>query len=152
MPFSDRVNQRLLFGLSVLVQVIGMSLLAIFPMTVPVVIVYLILVSLGAIFVQAFFQLWSAELFPTLLRSTAQGICFAIVRIAMGIWSFVVPVLASTQFTTLAWILTSFLVISGLIGLIWAPRNEGKSLRQVDLENGMAIPELAAHRPNIAKV
>ena len=36
--------------------------------------------------------------------------------------------------TTLAWILTGFLVASGVIGLIWAPRNEGKSLEQLDAE------------------
>jgi inositol transporter-like SP family MFS transporter len=145
MRLSDRVNQRLLFGLSALIQVIGMSLLAIFPLTLPVVIVYLVLVSLGGIIVQAFFQLWSAELFPTLLRSTAQGLTFAVVRIAMGIWSFVVPVLASSQFSTFAWILTGFLILSGLIGVIWGPRNEGKSLSEIEAErNSPSLQESGA--------
>ena len=31
-------------------------------------------------------------MFPTLLRSTAQGLMFAVVRIGLGIWSFFVPV------------------------------------------------------------
>jgi inositol transporter-like SP family MFS transporter len=136
MRFSDRFNQRLLFGISISIQIIAVSLLAVFPLTLLTVILYLFLTSFASGFgAQAFFQLWSAELFPTLLRSTAQGFTFAVVRIALGLWSFFVPVLASAQFTTLAWMLTGFLVVSGLIGVIWAPRNnQGKSLEQIEAE------------------
>jgi inositol transporter-like SP family MFS transporter len=82
--------------------------------------------------VQSFYQLWSAELFPTLLRSTAQGVAFAIVRIGLGFWSFFVPVLTATGFTRLAGILTGFLIVSGVIGVLGAPRHEGKSLRDIE--------------------
>jgi inositol transporter-like SP family MFS transporter len=92
----------------------------------------------GGFGAQSFFQLWSADLFPTLARSTAQGITFAVVRIGLGLWVFFVPVLTSTGFTTLAWILTSFLVASAVVGLLWAPRNEGKSLEQLERERGIA--------------
>ena len=132
MRYSDRVNQRALFATSAIIQIIGMALLALFPLTTPIALAYLVLVWFGSGFgAQSFFQLWSAELFPTLSRSTAQGITFAVVRIGLGLWSFFVPVLTKTGFTRLAWILTGFLVISGLIGTIWAPRNEGKSLEQI---------------------
>ena len=73
-------------------------------------------------------------MFTSALRSTAQGVCLAIVRIGLGFFSFIVPKLTSTGFTTLAWILTGFLVISGLTGILWAPRNEGKSLEQLEAE------------------
>lgn len=139
MRYADKVNQRLLFGISALIQVVGMALLAIFPLTTPVAMAYLVLVWFGSGFgAQSFFQLWSSELFPTLLRSTAQGLTFAIVRIFLGVWSFFVPLLTSTGFTTLAWILTGFLVVSGLIGVIWAPRNEGKSLEEIQREGAVA--------------
>jgi inositol transporter-like SP family MFS transporter len=135
MRYSDKVNQRLLFAASTVIQMIGMALLAVLPLTTPVALAYLLLVWFGSGFgAQSFFQLWSAELFPTLIRSTAQGITFAIVRIGLGLWSFFVPVLTATGFTRLAWILTGFLFISGLIGTIWAPRNEGKSLAQIQSE------------------
>jgi inositol transporter-like SP family MFS transporter len=135
MRFSDRVSQRALIGISSLIQIFGMSLLAIFPLTTPVAVTYLILVWFGSGFgAQSFFQLWSAELFPTLLRSTAQGLTFAIVRIGLGIWSFFVPILTATGFTKLAWILTGFLVASGLIGTLWAPKNAGKSLHEIETE------------------
>lgn len=135
MRLSDKVNQRLLFGISAAVQVIGMSLLALFPLTIPIALIHVLLMATAVGFgAQSFFQLWSSEMFPTLLRSTAQGVAFAIVRIGLGIFSFFVPLLTSTGFTTLAWILTGFLAISGLIGVLWAPRNEGKSLEQLEAE------------------
>lgn len=135
MKFSDRVNQRTMFLWSAVIQVVGMSLLAIFPVTIPIALLYVFLLQFGGGFgAQSFFQLWSAEMFPTELRATAQGLCFAIVRITLGFFSFFVPALTATGFTTLAWILTGFLVISGLIGWLWAPSNAGKSLEQIQRE------------------
>jgi MFS transporter, SP family, inositol transporter len=135
MNLSDKVNQRRLFIASAIIQVIGMALLAVFPLTIPIALLYVFLLQFGGGFgAQSFFQLWSAEMFPTALRSTAQGLCFAVVRIALGFFSFFVPALTATGFTTLAWILTGFLVVSGLVGFFWAPSNQGKSLEQLDQE------------------
>ena len=33
-----------------------------------------------------------------------------------------------------AWILTGFLVASAVVGLLWVPRNEGKSVEQLEGE------------------
>jgi MFS transporter, SP family, inositol transporter len=135
MRLSDKVNQRTLFAWSAVIQVIGMALLVVFPLTIPVALFYVFLLQFGGGFgAQSFFQLWSSEMFPTMLRSTAQGVCFAIVRIGLGIFSFFVPMLNATGFSNLALILTGFLVASGIIGLAWAPRNEGKSLEQLEAE------------------
>lgn len=117
------------------IQIVGMALLAIFPLTLPVALAYVILTGFGGGWgAQSFFQLWSGELFPTLLRSTAQGFMFAIVRIGLGIWSLFVPTLVKIGFTPLAWILTGFLVIAGVIGVAGAPRNAGKSLDEIQFE------------------
>jgi len=137
MRLADKVNQRTLFGISALMHVFGMALLAIFGMRIEVVILHFIIMGVaGGFGAQSFFQLWSADQFPTAIRSTAQGVSFAIVRIGLGIWSLAVPSLARADFSTLAWILTGFLVASGVIGWIWAPRNEGKSLDQLEAERG----------------
>jgi inositol transporter-like SP family MFS transporter len=137
MRLADKVNQRTLFLASAVIQVVGMALLGVFELTIPVALLYVFLLQFGGGFgAQSFFQLWSSEQFPTMLRSTAQGLCFAIVRIALGIFSFFVPMLTATGFSNLAWILTGFLVISGVIGWLWAPRNEGKSLEQLEAERG----------------
>jgi len=132
MRYSDRANQRLMFVTGAVIGTIGMAVMALFPLTTPVALIYVVLTSAGGGFsAQPFFQLWSAELFPTLLRSTAQGVAFALVRIGLGCWSFFVPILTATGFTTLAWILTGCQAASGLIGVIWAPRHEGKSLEEI---------------------
>lgn len=135
MRLSDKVNQRSLFIASAVIQVVGMALLGLFELTVPIALLHVFLLQFGGGFgAQSFFQLWSAEMFPTSLRATAQGLCFAVVRIGLGIFSFFVPALTATGFTNLAWILTGFLVISGLIGALWAPSNAGKSLEQLEAE------------------
>jgi len=133
MQLSDRVNQRLLFLVSAAIQVVGMSLLALFPLTLPLALIHVTMMAIGQGFgAQCFFQLWSAEMFPTLLRSTAQGVMFAIVRVSLGAFSLFVPALTATGFTTLAWILTGFLVVSGAIGFLGAPKSRGKSLEQLE--------------------
>jgi inositol transporter-like SP family MFS transporter len=88
----------------------------------------------GGFCAQRFFQLWNCEMFPTMLRTTARGLCFAIALIALGVFSFFVPMLTATAFTNFAWILTGFLAISDLIGAFWAPHNQGKSLEPLEAE------------------
>ncbi len=135
MALSDKMNQRTLFALSAVLQVVGMALPAIFGLSLEIAILHIVIMGFAAGFgAQSFFQLWSAEMFPTAIRATAQGLTFAVVRIALGIWTFIVPALASADYQSLAWILTGFLAASGIIGTIWAPRNEGKSLEQLDAE------------------
>jgi inositol transporter-like SP family MFS transporter len=135
MRLVDRVDQKMLFGAGAVLQVIGMLLLSLFPLTTPIALGYVLLCGIGGGFgQQSFFQLWSGELFPTLLRSTAQGLMFAVVRIALGFWSLYVPILTKNGFSTLAWIMTGFVAFSGLIGFVFAPRNEGKTLEQIQLE------------------
>jgi len=139
MRLVDKVNQRTMFAWSAAIQIVGMALLAVLPLTIPVALLYVFLLQFGGGFgAQSFFQLWSAEMFPTMLRSTAQGLCFAIVRIGLGVFSFFVPALNATGFKTLAWILTGFLILSAIVGLAWAPRNEGKSLEQLQREREAA--------------
>jgi MFS transporter, SP family, inositol transporter len=152
MRYSDRFDQRKMLAVSFIGQIIGMSLLALFPLTLPVAIAYLVLTGLfGGFGAQSFFQLWSGELFPTLLRSTAQGLMFAVVRIGLGIWSFFVPVLtAAAGFKSLAWILTGFLVVAGIIGWLGAPRNEGKSLEEIQFERHHIAPPRVAPGSSVA--
>ncbi|MGH8290517.1 MAG: MFS transporter [Steroidobacteraceae bacterium] len=135
MRYSDRISQRAMMGFAGLIQVAGMVLLALFPLTTAVALAYQFLLQFGGGFgQQSFFQLWSAELFPTLLRSTAQGLMFAVVRIGLGFWSFLVPVLTASGFTKVAWVLTAFVAVSSIIGVLGAPSNEGKSLIQIEAE------------------
>lgn len=140
MKLADKVNQRTLFGISAAMHVFGMALVAVFGFSnIAIVIAHFVIMGIaGGFGAQSFFQLWSADQFPTAIRSTAQGITFAIVRISLGIWSLAVPSLASADFTLLCWILVGFLTASGVIGWLWAPDNAGKSLEQLEAERQSA--------------
>lgn len=136
MPLNDRINRKWLFGASALIQMVGVLLLAFLPLSFPVALGYILAIGIGGGFgAQHFFQLWSGELFPTRLRSTAQGLMFAVVRIALGFWSFFVPIITATGFRNLAFILAGFLFISGVIGVIWGPRTEGRTLEEIESQN-----------------
>jgi len=135
MPFVDRVNQKAMFMVGATLQIGALLLFALFPLGLTVALGYVILLGIGGGFAQQpFFQLWSGEMFPTLMRSTAQGLMFAVVRIGLGIWSFFVPAITAAGFHTLAWILTGFVAASALLGLLFAPSNAGKSLAQIQEE------------------
>ena len=64
---------------------------------------------------------------------------------------FFAPVLTKTGFTWLAWIVTRFFVVSRIIGTVWAPQNEGKSLGQFKWSVGDCTlpinPPMAAPAP-----
>jgi inositol transporter-like SP family MFS transporter len=135
LPLIDRVNRRVAFGISACLQVIALLIYVFFPLNTVTVIANCIFMSVGGAFsAQPLFQLWSSELFPTLLRSSAQGLSFAFVRIGLAIWSLFVPTIALLNFHILALILASFVLISGLIGFIWAPDTKGKSLEEIQSE------------------
>ncbi|WP_233576451.1 MFS transporter [Saccharopolyspora rhizosphaerae] len=139
MPFNDRFNRRLMLALSTVVQAGGMVLLAVLPLNFGSALGYIVAIGIGGGFgAQHFFQIWSGELFPTKLRSTAQGLMFAVVRIGLGFWSFFVPIITATGFQTLAYILTAFIVISGVIGVVWGPKTEGLTLEEIEQEQGWA--------------
>src|SRR4051812_3010867 len=130
MRLADRSSQRGLFGAGVALQAAAVVLIAVFPLGSLIAVAYVVLGGFGAGFgPQAFFMLWSAESFPTSLRATALGLMFGVVRIALGIWSFFVPALTKSGFHTLAWILFSFLLISGVLGMLCAPSRPGRPLR-----------------------
>jgi MFS transporter, SP family, inositol transporter len=81
---------------------------------------------------QSLFQLWSGELFPTLLRSTAQGFMFGVVRIALGGWILLLPVVQDAGFRTLSAILFGMLALSGLVGVVFAPDTTGRDLSETE--------------------
>ena len=84
---------------------------------------------------QAFYQLWSSELFPTKYRATAQGLTFFITRIIAACWGFSVPIIMeSLGFRYAAMMIVTFATISWLVGTIWAPNTSGKTLKEIEIE------------------
>src|SRR5699024_6850711 len=84
---------------------------------------------------QAFYALWTSELFPTRYRASAQGLMYFIVRTGIAIWSFILPTLMATLgFKVAGIVMITFLVIQLIIGLLLAPNTQGRTLKEIEQE------------------
>jgi inositol transporter-like SP family MFS transporter len=124
-------------------NVVSVGQLLIFPLNTVTAIALVGLFGTGAALAgEPFYKTWSQELFPTMLRTTAQGLTFSVARLLLGIWSFFVPVLASLSIRPVALILMIFLLISGVVGFVFMPNTAGKSLEEIEAErSGHPMPE-----------
>jgi inositol transporter-like SP family MFS transporter len=136
MKFGDRMRRRTLYGIGAVMAVAACALLAFAPGSMPVLIAFAVIWGISAgIGAQAFYALWTAELFATVYRSSAQGVLFFGVRIACGLISYVMPtLLADNGVHFVGALMMSLLLIGLVVGLVWAPDTEGKSLKEIELE------------------
>jgi hypothetical protein len=66
--------------------------------TTPLLVVFAVLWGISAgIGAQAFYALWTAEMFATPYRATAQGLLFFVARILVGVLSYFFPVMLASQ-------------------------------------------------------
>ncbi|HAB0798408.1 TPA_asm: MFS transporter [Listeria monocytogenes] len=131
--FGDRVSHRGLFFVGALMAVASWVVLTFVGMSWVGLWTFVILWGISAgIGAQAFYALWSTELFPTKYRGGVQGVMFFLVRGSTGVWSIVFPViLANLGFTVAGTIMIGLLTVSLLIGVIWAPKTRGRSLDDI---------------------
>jgi MFS transporter, SP family, inositol transporter len=137
MPLSDRnyATRKRLWAVGACMQVVAYGLFLVLPFTTTTIVMNILLFcSGGSLAGEAFYKVFSQELFPTMLRGTAQGFTFGIARTILGIWSFFVPILASAGIGQVASLLTLFLTISGGVGFFFMPDTSGKSLEQIETE------------------
>lgn len=137
MRYSDRSHstRRLIWGVGAVMQVAAYGLFLFMPFTIGTVTINIVLFAISsALSGEAFYKVFSQELFPTMLRGTAQGFTFGIARTILGIWSFFVPMLAHAGIKQVAGLLTLFLLISGVVGFFFMPDTSGKSLEQIEAE------------------
>ncbi|MFD7923548.1 MFS transporter [Streptomyces sp. NPDC059740] len=140
MRYADRGHRdrRRMWAVGSVMQVCAYGLFLFLPFTIPVIILNVLLFGLGqALAGEAMYKTISQEVFPTMLRGTAQGITFGTARVVLGVWSFFVPTLARTGITPVAVFLTASLLICALIGLRM-PDTAGKSLGRLEAERGAA--------------
>lgn len=140
MRYADRTSRsrRTLWIAGVVMQVLAWALYIVLPFTIPVIIFNILLFGLGsALAGEPFYKTVSQELFPTMLRGTAQGFTFGAARTFLGVWSFFVPALAGAGIRPVATLLTAFLLISGIVG-IFMPDTAGKPLEQIEAERAGA--------------
>lgn len=136
MKLADKYSRKLIFGIGAIMGVVAWIILTVSPMTWPTLIAFVLLWgSAAGIGAQAFYALWTTELFPTRYRATAQGIMYFIVRAGIAIWSFVLPTLMDKLgFVVAGVVMIVFLIIHAIIGIVMAPNTQGKTLQEIELE------------------
>lgn len=141
MKFADNPKaRRWLFLSGAGLCVLAMSLFAFFPLNTGIAILFVLFWGYGnGCGEQQFYQIWASELFPTRFRSTAQGFMWAVIRISLGFWSMFVPILAAMGFHRLGLLMTGFTLVSLVVGLVFMPNTGGKSLGQIEKEQGQAL-------------
>lgn len=135
MPLGDTGLRRTMFAIGAVLQAVAFLLFALLPLSTWVAIANVVLFGVGQGMAQyPMIRVWLNELFPTSVRTTAQGLVYGSVRIVLFFWSLAVPVIAVVGVSTLGWLLTLFLIVSGVIGVLYMPNTAGKSLEEIALE------------------
>ncbi|MDN6159728.1 MAG: MFS transporter [Staphylococcus equorum] len=136
MKLGDRISQRLLFSIGATMGIVAWIILTFAPMNwISLILFVLLWGSAAGIGAQAFYALWTSELFPTRYRACAQGLMYFIVRAGISVYTFVLPtILASLGFKITGIIMISFLVIHAVIGIVLTPKTQGKTLEQIERE------------------
>ncbi|WP_026820324.1 MFS transporter [Arthrobacter castelli] len=134
MPLVDRINRRLLYGVAGLVNAASVLLIIFFPLSnTLVVFCFVVLFALSSSCGQEqLYRVWCQELFPTRMRTTAQGLIIFSQKIALAIWSAFVPVVLAASFDAFVWILFATIVASVLIGVIWMPKRP-ESIEDIEI-------------------
>ncbi len=133
---GDRVSHRWLFFTGAILAVASWIVLTFVGFSWAGLWTFVVLWGVSAgIGAQAFYALWSTELFPTKYRGGVQGIMFFLVRGSAGIWSIIFPViLANLGFTVAGVFMIGMLVVSLVIGTIWTPNTRGRTLDDITNE------------------
>lgn len=137
MRYADRVSQRWLYTFGAALGIVGWIVLVAFTDGgISTMLIFAVLWGISSgLGAQAFYSLWASELFATPYRASAQGTMFFVVRTATGLLSYFFPtMLAVTGLTTVGILLVALLTVAMLIGAIWAPKTQGKTLQQIETE------------------
>lgn len=136
MKIGDKMSRKTLFTIGAAMGVVAWVILTFMPMTWPTLISFVILWgSAAGIGAQAFYALWTSELFPTRYRATAQGLMYFIVRTGIALWSIALPVIMDTlTFVVAGIVMMAFLIIHLVIGVLMAPNTRGKTLTEIEEE------------------
>ncbi len=136
MLLADRFSRRWLYFGGAALGITAWSALIYAPPTTSTMLFFAIGWGLSAgVGAQAFYGLWTSELFATPYRASAQGVLFLSSRVLVGALSVWFPVLlAEIGLRGLGLLILGLLAAALLIGTVWAPATRGKSLRRIERE------------------
>jgi inositol transporter-like SP family MFS transporter len=123
MRVVDRPSRLVWFTLGFVFSTIAFAVPLLFGVSVPTLAVMGILGGIGTGFAgETIYKVWTQELFPTLMRSTAQGATIAVTRYVAAGFALFTPAIATSNVSLLFVILIASSLVSGLIGVFWIAR------------------------------
>jgi inositol transporter-like SP family MFS transporter len=139
-PLIDRINRRVIYGVAGVFNVLSLLMVIFLPLSNPwVVFGFVVVFALSTSCSQEqFYRLWCQELFPTMTRSTAQGVVIFAQKASLAVWSLFVPIIVSASFSAFTWILFAAMALCVLIGVIWMPKRP-QTLEEVGAEDLMEV-------------
>jgi len=134
MRFADRVDRRKLYLIGATLGIVAWALLSYAPGTLPVLMTFAVVWGVSAgLGAQAFYSVWTSELFATRYRATAQGVLFFAARCAVGGLSYAFPVLLDQKGVPfVGTLLLGSLLVALVVGVVWAPSTQGRTLREIE--------------------
>jgi MFS transporter, SP family, inositol transporter len=134
MRYADHMSRRVLYVIGAVLGIVAWALLSYGNASLAVLIAFAVVWGTSAgIGAQAFYSVWTSELFATRYRATAQGVLFFAARCAVGGLSYVFPALLTHQGVPfVGTIMIASLAVALVVGAVWAPDTQGKSLREIE--------------------
>ncbi|MFD1418560.1 MFS transporter [Companilactobacillus keshanensis] len=134
--YGDKANHRIFFFVGAAMAAASWIILTFAGMNWTSLWLFVIIWGVSAgIGAQAWYALWATELFPTKYRAGSQGVMFFVVRASAGVWSIIFPTILTTMgFKAAGTFMIVLLLISLVIGTIWTPHTQGKSLEEISKE------------------
>lgn len=136
MKLADKYSRRMLYIIGAGLGIFAWLLLVYVEVTLPVLVLFAVSWGVAAgIGAQAFYGVWAGELFATPYRASAQGVLFFAARISVGLLSYWFPTLLVTiGLAKLGLIMIALLGVAAVVGGLWAPKTQGKTLEQIEVE------------------
>jgi MFS transporter, SP family, inositol transporter len=123
MRIVDRPSRMKWFAVGAVLYILGPLAPVLLGVNVLSLILFSLLVCLGSAFAgEAIYKVWSQELFPTLLRSSAQGVTIAFARFVAAGFAAVTPLLLTADPAYIFVTLTVIAVVTALMGIFWLGR------------------------------
>ncbi|GAA1210890.1 MFS transporter [Prauserella alba] len=136
MLLADRVSRRWLYFSGAALGIVAWAALIYAPPGTATLLFFAIGwgVSSG-IGAQAFYGLWTSELFATQYRASAQGVLFLSARIVVGLLSMWFPMmLTGIGLEGVGVIILGLLAVALVVGTVGAPNTQGRSLQDIERE------------------
>ncbi|PRY66922.1 inositol transporter-like SP family MFS transporter [Glaciihabitans tibetensis] len=136
MKLADKYSRRILYIVGALLGIAAWAVLVFAEPTLPALLSFAVLWGVASgIGAQAFYGVWANELFATQYRASAQGILFFVARVMVGLLSVWFPILlTSIGLSWLGLLLIGLLAVALVVGGVWAPRTQGKTLQEIEKE------------------